>query len=102
MRHEKLFVFGTLRWKRFRKTAFGKIVMGQRAYLRDHQRINIFINGEPYGAIIPQRGKVVHGLVFRVSERERKQCDKYESRYERHRVQLNTGETAWVYAMRMY
>jgi gamma-glutamylcyclotransferase (GGCT)/AIG2-like uncharacterized protein YtfP len=102
MRHEKLFVFGTLRWKRFRKTAFGKIVAGTRGLLRDHKRVDIVINGEPYGAIIPQRGKVVHGLVFSVTERELRRCDRYEARYERRRVRLHNGDTAWVYAMRMY
>lgn len=102
MRHEKLFVYGTLMYVRFRKTAFGKAVTGMRATLRDHRRVEVPINGEPYGALIPQRGAVVHGLVFTLTERELKQCDKYEARYERRRVRLNTGDTAWTYAMRMY
>lgn len=95
---EKLFVYGTLRFKRYQNEALGKVVDGKKAELAGYKRFTITLNGESYFVIIPSEKYVVHGLLLEISEQDLQILDDYEEDiYERKKVRLRDGTSAWAY-----
>lgn len=92
---QRVFVYGTLRYRLVR----GLIIRGasdpRPAVLEGYKRQGLDIE--------PQPGASVEGLLLTVNARQLRRLDRYERlgvRYERERVSLKDGTTAWVYRRR--
>lgn len=95
---ELLFVYGTLRYPKIQKEAFGRSEKGVPNVLKGYEKSKVMIDNEPYPIIKPHKGTSVHGLVLSVTQSELKLLDKYESDiYTRKKVVLTSGKRAWVY-----
>jgi len=95
---EKLFVYGTLKFSRFQKVAFGRSAKGRTALLENYIRSKADIHGGRYFVISARRGSIVKGLVLEVSKKELISIDAHEGEgYVRKKVRLGDGTFAWTY-----
>lgn len=106
---EKLFSYGTLRYESVQLSTFGRKLKGNIDVLTgyDLKMIPIkdpdviFKSGELSHPIIYYTGNKdnqIEGVVFDISVAELKQADLYEvDDYRRIKVQLLSGNMAWVY-----
>jgi len=95
---EKLFVYGTLRDGEIQKNVFGRVtdILGEK--ISGWKKSEITIQGENYLALVPEGNSIIEGAVIEVTPEELKKIDKYEtSAYQRIKVSLSSGESAWVY-----
>ena len=98
---ETLFVFGTLRFSKYQKEAFGRAKKGIPDILPGYVRGQRKWRGELYPVIRKKKNYSVRGLVLHMSKKELKRCDAYEDEmYIRKRVRLKSGLRVWVYALR--
>ena|SRR3989338_2284172 len=96
---EKLFVYGILRFRRFRKEAFGRVIAGTRDTYKGYTRASVYINREQYFILKPSNS-YVNGVVLEVTAKDLKKCDTYEHHYVRRKIRLKSGTSAWVYMYR--
>lgn len=95
---ESLFVYGTLRDPKIQKQAMGRAVKGVPGVLVGFKKTRVKIGGEFYPIIKRSPGSSVKGLVLLLTGKELKLLDDWESEnYERKRIRLRSGKTAWVY-----
>ena len=106
---ENLFSYGTLQYERVQIETFGRKLEGKPdtlpAYYLEKIKITdpdvIAKSGEDTHSIIQFSGNPtdqIPGIVFKVTETELLQADKYEvADYKRIQVQLLSGIFAWVY-----
>lgn len=88
----QVFVFGTLRNPLIRRHIIRRHVPGKPARLPGYLRVGLDIQ--------PQDGAYTSGYLLVVSADELHRLDRYERlgiRYERVRMELESGTTAWVY-----
>ncbi|MGE5540851.1 MAG: gamma-glutamylcyclotransferase family protein [Bacillota bacterium] len=94
---ERLFVYGTLRYGKFQKECWGRVIPGSRATLPDHERNRILIGGRKYYVMYQKQGAEVRGLVLPVTREDLRVGDIYEEKYNRRKVRLSDGSMAWTY-----
>lgn len=95
---EKLFVYGTLRFPRFQKEAFGRVVLGQKVVAVGYKRSQRIIGGESYPIMFESANSKVKGLLFLLTPKELADTDRYEdSIYRRQKITLQAGSSAWAY-----
>jgi gamma-glutamylcyclotransferase (GGCT)/AIG2-like uncharacterized protein YtfP len=95
---ESLFVYGTLRNQRVQKKAMGRAVKGVPGVLAGFKKTRVKIGDEFYPVIKKSPKSSVKGLVLLVTRKELHLLDDWESEnYERRKVRLRSGKTAWVY-----
>ena len=109
MHTEKLFSYGTLRYKSVQLANFGRSLDGCKDSISCYQSKLIEISDPK---VIAQSGEnrhpaliytgnehdIVHGMVFEVSADELQQADSYEvTDYQRVEICLNSGVKAWAY-----
>ena len=93
-----LFVYGTLRFPKYQREAFGKSFKGEKAIAINFQKLRIRVDGKRYWIISPFKRKSVRGLKLTISEKDLKIADVYEhSMYQRRLVHLKDGAKAWAY-----
>ncbi len=109
MNTEKLFSYGTLRYESVQLASFGRKLEGQADILPGFALSMVKINdphvvatsGEAEHPIIKHTGNhadKVEGMVFVISAEELVRADSYEvDDYKRIKVQLASGDSAWVY-----
>ncbi len=98
--NEKLFVYGTLRFPKYQKEAFGQTKKGEPGVLQGYKRGKRKVYGDNYPVILPTKNFSVRGLILTVTPTELKKCDAYEDKmYKRKKVKLKNGIMAWVYAL---
>lgn len=106
---ENLFSYGTLRYENVQLTTFGRRLKGEEDNLPGYCLKEVQItdpdviakSGEEVHSIIHFSGNPenkISGMVFKISQEELKQADKYEvADYKRILVKLLSGTSAWVY-----
>lgn len=95
---EHLFVYGTLREGPVQKMVIGRTVSGQPDRLAGYKKDQIELATGIYAIIRRKAGGSVAGLVISVTPAELKLIDDYEgSAYRRVKVELVSGQRAWVY-----
>ena len=101
-----LFSYGTLQEEAVQLSTFGRKLKGMPDKLIGYRQTKVPIKDQPsvtgyYLNVEPseQENDVVAGTTFEVTEQELLQADEYEAtaNYQRIRVNLNSGTTAWVY-----
>ncbi len=105
----KLFSYGTLRYKKVQIETFGRELQGKKDKLIGYKismiKINdqdvISISDESEHPIIEYTGNnkdIVKGVLFNINDEELIKADSYEVKeYERIRVILKSKEKGWVY-----
>lgn len=106
-----LFSYGTLRHEAVQLANYGRLLEGGADALVGYERSTVIVD-DP--AFVAQSGSAEHaivipaahpesrveGMVFEVTDTELAQTDEYEpDGYERTRVVLASGRTAWVYTV---
>ena len=106
---ENLFSYGTLQLPEVQLETFGRKLEGEPDALPGYKLVMITITDEDF---VIKSGSanhrslrftgnstdVVEGMVFKVTSNELEQADRYEPEgYERVKVQLRSGATAWVF-----
>jgi len=89
---QQVFAYGTLRQPLVRWLVIGRLPEVRSAMLPGFRR-----QGRN---VLPQPGAQTRGVVFSVSAQELRRLDRYERlgmRYQRRRLQLASGRSAWVY-----
>lgn len=95
---ELLFIYGSLLDHSVQKKVFGRIDEGVDAVLEKHKRIPIFIEGQKYANVIPDKHLHVDGKIITVTETELKKIDLFEEpEFYRENIVLKNGEKTWVY-----
>lgn len=95
---EKLFVYGTLRYKKYQREAIGRVCEGKKANALECKKFILGRGKENFPVMVRSNNSVVHGLVLDVTSEELRAFDEYEnSIYERQRVRLQDGSSAWAY-----
>lgn len=106
---ELLFSYGTLQLESVQRANFGRLLEGKPAAMVGWRKDMLEItdpdvlaeSGERFHPIVSQSGNDsdrVEGTVFYVSSDELLKADAYEvSDYHRIRVNLTSGDVAWVY-----
>jgi hypothetical protein len=109
MSDEKLFSYGTLRYKAVQLKTFGRELQGMadilEGYRLDQVQITdpkvIALSGESVHKLIHFTGNAedkIEGIVFDLSSQELVMADSYEvDDYRRFCVKLKSGVNAWVY-----
>ncbi|KTD16227.1 gamma-glutamylcyclotransferase family protein [Legionella jordanis] len=109
---EKIFSYGTLQLESVQLATFSRILKGHRDFLigfilqelRITDSYVIQVSGKEIHTILLPTGNccdLVEGTVFELSVQELLQADRYEVEdYQRIKVNLASGESAWVYAHR--
>ncbi len=95
-----VFAYGTLKDGKIRKYLLSRNVPAKKDSLSGFRIDQISLDGICYPVAIrdPFNKKVIHGVFFKVNEREIKLLDEYESdAYKRIQVILNSGKEAWLY-----
>ncbi|MEQ6917453.1 gamma-glutamylcyclotransferase family protein [Halomonas aquatica] len=88
----RVFVYGTLTHAPLRWLVYGRVGDPESAVLEGFRQTGL--------DLAPAPSSRVEGLLLRVDARELARLDRYERlgiRYERVRVELRNGRTAWVY-----
>jgi gamma-glutamylcyclotransferase (GGCT)/AIG2-like uncharacterized protein YtfP len=70
---------------------------GVRGSYQGHRRSWVLHNNDRYFVLIPHKDAEVHGVILQVTTKDLQRCDGYESRYNRRKVRLQSGESAWMY-----
>jgi len=91
---ERLFVYGTLRYAKYQREAFGRVTKGKRSVLTHFARS---VGANRYFIIRPKRRSRVNGLVIVVTNPVLRQIDAYEQGYVRKKVRLTDDTDAWTY-----
>lgn len=95
---EHLFVYGTLKKPEVQQGIVGRRLQGESDVLHGYTIEEITIGGNPYPAAVAATGKEIRGLVLAVLSSDWVRLDEYEtSAYERVKVALGSGKSAWVY-----
>ena len=106
---ESLFSYGTLQLMDVQLETFGRGLEGEPDALHGYKLVSITITDEDFVAksgsadhrnlqFTGNSTDVVEGMVFKVTSNELEQADSYEPEgYEREKVQLRSGATAWVF-----
>ena len=106
---ENLFSYGTLQLEQVQLETFGRILEGEPDALPGYQLVMITITDEDFVIksgtanhrtiqFTGNSADVVEGMVFKVTSKELEDADSYEPEgYERVKVQLRSGCTAWVF-----
>jgi gamma-glutamylcyclotransferase (GGCT)/AIG2-like uncharacterized protein YtfP len=95
---ENLFVYGTLKDPQIQKKVLGRRVEGTMDRLPDYKKSTIRLSGRQFPIVKPAAGQSVEGLVIGVTPPELTQIDHYEGQtYQRQKVTLASGRSAWVY-----
>jgi len=95
---ENLFVYGTLKDSQVQKKVLGRSVRGTLDRLPDYKKSTIQLSGRYFPIVKPEAGNSVEGLVIAVTPTELTQIDHYEGQaYQRQKVTLASGRSAWVY-----
>jgi len=106
---ENLFSYGTLQLEQVQLETFGRKLDGEPDALHGYKLVMITITEEDFVIksgtanhrslqFTGNSADVVEGMVFKVTSNEIDQADSYEPEgYERGRVQLRSGATAWVF-----
>ena len=107
---ENLFSYGTLQDEPIQLKTFGRILKGHPDIITGYKITFVKIKDEAvvastgmthYNNIVytGNKGDVINGTVFTITETELKQADEYEAAddYERMLIELESGKTAWVY-----
>lgn len=88
----QVFAYGTLRQPVVRWLVIGRSTPAQPATLPDFRKQGL--------NLVPQAGAHTPGVIFVVEAHELRRLDRYERlgvRYQRSRLTLASGATAWVY-----
>ncbi len=94
---ESLFSYGTLQLDEVQLATFGRKLEGERDSLAGYRLVTTKL-GHRNLQFTGNASDLVEGVVFAVTTKELEQSDAYEpAGYERERVQLASGATAWVY-----
>lgn len=91
-REHRVFVYGTLRSPWVRRVVMGRSGTGEPARLSGYSKAALDVVPDPDG--------VTEGYVITVSAEELRRLDRYERigvRYERFKMTLDDGTSAWVY-----
>ena len=106
---ENLFSYGTLQKESVQLDTFGRLLDGvpdilvgyKLSMIKIEDKKVITSSGATHHPIIKYTGDysdTIEGIVFKITENELKQADKYEvDDYNRVPVQLKSGKSAWVY-----
>ena len=106
---EYLFTYGTLQLEEVQLSTFGRKLEGKPDALVGYRLVMIKIQDEDFVAksgtpdhrnlrFTGNASDLVEGIVFAVSMEELELSDAYEPEgYERVRIQLQSGATAWMY-----
>lgn len=106
---EPLFSYGTLQLTNVQLETFGRILEGQKdslqgyslSYIKIEDAAVVEASGLTHHPILTPGGKaddIIEGMVFFLTPQELQQADEYEAEdYERVRVNLMSGASAWVY-----
>lgn len=107
-----LFSYGTLQLERVQVENYGRVLEGQKDFLKGYRIENLIITDE---IVIKKSGQKIHpvaiktnnssdiieGIIFEISERELLETDKYEVvDYERVLEKFKSGKSAWIYVAR--
>jgi len=98
--NNKLFVYGTLQESEVQIKVIGRIVDSFKDTLLGFKMSTIIINNNTYPIIIkePKSDEKINGLVLEINTKDLIKLDEYETNaYQRKRVNLQSGVTAWVY-----
>ena len=106
---EKLFSYGTLQQEDVQLATFGRTLAGKPDVLIGYRLMMTQVRDPNFGAAngVMQRNveftgnaeDFIRGIVFAVTNAELEQSDAYEpTDYQRIRVELRSGESAWVYS----
>lgn len=91
----RVFAYGTLRYQGVRWLVTGRSTPAKSATLHGFRKEGL--------DLVPQAGARTHGKVFEVDAETLRRLDRYERlgvRYQRSRLTLDSGATAWVYRRR--
>src|ERR1043165_1335019 len=92
---ESLFAYGTLQLEEVQLATFGHKLEGRRDALVGYRLVTREHRNLQFTGTASDR---VEGIVFALTAKELEQSDAYEPEgYERERLQLASGATAWVY-----
>lgn len=95
---ELLFVYGTLKDPGAQKKVIGRVVEVFPDILEGYKKSQVKIHGKNYPIAIPNSTSSIKGLVLSVTPDELKIIDEYETdAYQRRKVILKRGKSAWVY-----
>jgi gamma-glutamylcyclotransferase (GGCT)/AIG2-like uncharacterized protein YtfP len=106
---ELLFSYGTLQLMNVQLETFGRALQGQKdslqgyslSYIRIEDAAVVEASGMTHHPILTPSGNPgdrIDGAVFSLTPEELRQADEYEADdYERIRVDLMSGTSAWVY-----
>jgi gamma-glutamylcyclotransferase (GGCT)/AIG2-like uncharacterized protein YtfP len=95
---EKLFTYGTLQIAEVQQRVFGRVVSGTPDTLQGYYKSQITLHDGTFPIIVERADSEVEGQVIEVTQDELALIDRYEtSAYQRIRVMLTSGASAWVY-----
>jgi hypothetical protein len=106
---EPLFSYGTLQLTNVQLETFGRILQGRKdslqgyslSYIKIEDAAVVEASGMTHHPILTpggNSGDSIEGMVFFLTPEELRQADEYEADdYERIRVSLVSGASAWVY-----
>jgi gamma-glutamylcyclotransferase (GGCT)/AIG2-like uncharacterized protein YtfP len=97
---ERLFVYGTLRFPKYQKEAWGKSFPATRAIAPGFERSFVMVDKNKYVVAWPNKSRSIHGAVLWVDSTALRESDEYEDRYTRKTVLLADGSKAWMYQYR--
>lgn len=95
---EKLFTYGTLQIPEIQQRVFGRVVNSTPDTLEGYYKTQITLHDGIFPIIVERTESSVNGQVIEVTPEELVLIDRYEtSAYQRIRVILKSGDSAWVY-----
>ena len=95
---ELLFVYGTLRDPEVQRKIIGRELVGEPDTLEDYTTVQIALEDGVYPILVKTPRENVRGLVLKVLPTDFSALDEYEGdAYQRVRIQLKSGQEAWVY-----
>jgi gamma-glutamylcyclotransferase (GGCT)/AIG2-like uncharacterized protein YtfP len=98
MGKEKLFTYGTLRDGDIGRALFGGKPERFPDRLEGYAKTTTSLQGMSYPNIVPASGAIVEGDVVEVDRETLSRVDGYEAEaYQRKKVRLESGISAWVY-----
>lgn len=97
---ELLFVYGTLKSKEVQRKVIGREINSSKDALKGYKLTKTMINNEIYPAIIRDDKSKVYGELLKLDIEDLKKIDDYEGNdYDRTKILLESGLTAWVYVL---
>lgn len=94
---ERLFVYGTLRFPKYQKEAWGKSFDTKYAEAHGFRRSYVMVNKQKYIVARPDARSSIRGAVLLLTKKNLTHADVYEDRYSRKKIKLTDGTTAWMY-----